>query len=143
MSPLLLPIVALGIPVVLVPIILGLKQARLERELEHAERMRALELGRTLPRDEPWWSPARVCVAIGAGVPVGSFLFAWLSSGSVGYHEEIWVSAGCVGAVSVISGSLLAARHFTLRARAESERAALVAKPAFDADAYDVVGSRG
>ena len=57
-----IPIVAMAIPIVLVPVVLGIRHARLERELEHAERMKALELGRTLPEDEPWWTPPRISV---------------------------------------------------------------------------------
>ena len=30
--------------------------------MEHIERMKALELGRTLPQDEPWFSPVRIAV---------------------------------------------------------------------------------
>ena len=54
MSVAIIPIVGMSIPIILVPVILGLRHARLERELEHAERMKALELGRTLPKDEPF-----------------------------------------------------------------------------------------
>jgi hypothetical protein len=145
MSEVLIPITGMLIPIIIVPVALGMKQARLARELEHTERMRALELGRTLPQDELWWSPARICVAIGAGVPIGVFFLAWMASQSVGHYELIWPMAAGVGITAVICGSLLAARHFTLRARAESGTtyAPLDGKPPVDADAYDVVGSRG
>ena len=40
----------------------GIRLERTKRELEHKERMRALELGRSLPGDGSWLSPlARVC----------------------------------------------------------------------------------
>ena len=139
-SPMLISLVALILPVVLVPVILGIRYARAEREMEHSERLKALELGRTLPQDETWWSPALICVVIGAGVPVSVFLFAWLASASVGYRDDIWRAAGTVGTTAVVCGSVLAARFFTQRSPAEDRHAA---KPPIDADAFDVVGRRG
>jgi hypothetical protein len=145
MTEVLIPIVGMLIPIIIVPTALAMKQAQRARELEHAERMRALELGRTLPQDENGWSPPRICVAIGAGVPIGVFLCAWLASQSGGQPELIWPMAGGVGVTAVICGSLLAARHFTLRAEAEigTHAADSNGKTPIDADAYDVVGSRG
>src|SRR5437763_194934 len=134
-----IPVFGMLIPIVLVPTILGLRQARLDRELEHAERMKAMELGRTLPKDEPWWSPGRICVAIGAGVPVGVFFFAWMASDPRAVQPTLWSSAGIVGLAGVVSGSLLANRH--LAQSAEGRRHAV--KPEVDADLYDVVGTRG
>jgi hypothetical protein len=145
MTEVLIPIVGMLIPIIIVPTAIIGKHARLARELEHTERMRALELGRTLPQDENWWSPPRICVAIGVGVPIGVFLCAWLASQSGGPPELIWSMAGGVGITAVICGSLLAARHFRLRAEAETgaHSAYQDGKPPVDADAYDVVGSRG
>jgi hypothetical protein len=134
-------IVALAIPMILVPTILALRQARLERELEHAERIRALELGRTLPRDEPWWTPARICVAIGAGVPVSVFVLAWLASQTSRDADPIWVSAGIVGVAGILSGTFLASRHFAQVST--SMASACHAKPPIDDDAFDVVSQRG
>ena len=143
MSPIVIPILALLIPIIIVPTALGIKFAQKMRELEHAERMRALELGRTLPGDEPWSSPARISVAIGAGVPVGVFGIAWLASGAFGYQEAVWRGATMTGIAAVVSGSLLAAKHFNHRAEAERIAAGPYSKPYADADAFDVVGSRG
>src|SRR5437764_6394014 len=111
-SAVIIPVVGMLIPIVLVPTILALRQARLDRQLEHAERMRALELGRTLPQDESWWSPARVSVAIGVGVPVGVFFCSWMASATAGPQALLWVSAAVVGLGGVASGSFLANRHF-------------------------------
>ncbi len=143
MNTLVLPIVGMLIPIVLVPIILGLKHARLERELEHRERMRALELGRTLPQDEPWSSPARTIAMIGAGVPVGVFFIAWIASRGPEFHPEVWVAAGFVGVASVVCGSTLAGLHLVYRARDRAFTAGGQDKPVMDADAYDFAGSRG
>lgn len=143
MDPLVIPIVGMVIPIILVPAILGLRHARLERELEHAERIKALELGRTMPQDEPWWTPARVCVAIGAGVPVGVFVCALLASRSIHHQEPIWAAAGVVGVVGVLCGTSLAGRYFDQYARARSMLDEGSAKPVIEPEAFDVVGSRG
>src|SRR5215208_4964050 len=97
-----IPIVGMAIPIILVPVILGLRHARLLRELEHAERMKALELGRTLPQDETWWAPSRICVAIGLGVPVGVFWCAYLATDRYHYQTPVWLSAGIVGLAGVV-----------------------------------------
>ena len=66
-----IPIMALLIPIIVAPTAIVFRYVRFHREIKHAERMRALELGRPFPGDEPWWSPERIIVAIGAGVPLG------------------------------------------------------------------------
>ena len=143
MSAILIPLCALLIPIIIVPTVLGIKFTQRMRELEHQERMRALELGRTLPQDEPWSSPARISLSIGAGVPVGVFSLAWLTTQSIGYHEQIWMGATMTGIAGVICGSILAAKHFNHRAEAEILAANPYAKPRVDADAFEMVGSRG
>jgi hypothetical protein len=141
-DPLLIPLAGLLVPIILVPTILGLKHARIDRELEHAERMKALELGRTLPRDEPWWSPVRLAAAIGVGVPVAVFLLAWLATAGETHREEgPWIAAMSIGLAGVICGALLANRHFVRAAELERSRYP-GAKPVFEEDAFDVVGSR-
>ena len=141
MDPLIISIVALLIPIVIVPVALGIKYARHERELEHAERMRALELGRTLPQDEPWWNPPRLAAAIGVGVPIGVFFWAAIGGSGPGPHEEVWIGATTVSVAAVISGSVLAGKHY---ARVGAAAQAGQAKPDLvDADAFDVVGRRG
>lgn len=101
--------------VALVGIVLGIRHSRFEREIEHAERMKALELGMTLPKDAPWWTPTRVAVAIGAAVPLGCFLLALAASESSPANQLAWPAACGVGVVSVICGTILA-----LRLRAQS-----------------------
>ena len=49
----------LGLGVAYFAIYFGSRQERLKRELEHKERMMALEMGRSLPGDIPWLSPLR------------------------------------------------------------------------------------
>lgn len=140
----LIPLAGMAIPVIIVPVALSLRFAQRQREMEHAERMKALELGRTLPQDEPWSTPARIALSIGAGVPIGVYFIAWLAALTIGTKDEIWMGATMIGLTGVITGSILAAKHFTLRAKAEADASALYAqKAAIDDDAFDVVSSRG
>ena len=144
MDPLIIPIVALVIPIIIVPTAMGIKHARFLREVEHAERMRAMELGRPLDEDETW-TPAGIVVTIGAGVPVASMLIAWLASRSYGIAggsvvESIWKMAGMVGLGGVICGSILASQMLMKR---DQPAPAVDEKPEFDPEAFDVVGRRG
>jgi hypothetical protein len=149
MAPLLIPIVALFIPIIVVPTALLVKHAHRRRELEHAERIRAMELGRTLPGDEPVLSPEKLCAGIGIVVPIGSLLVGWLACESLGFRDEIWVLASMVALAGVIGGTILAAKHMGIRER-ERARAAGYHNPAqhgkgeaYDPDTIDVVGRRG
>lgn len=138
MDPLIIPIVGMSIPILIVPTALAAKRAQRERELEHAERMKALQLGRTLPRDEPWWTPARLGLALGLGVPSSVFACAAVVTLATGYHSGIWLAAAVVGSAGVVWGSDLARRG-----PAEQAAPAHSAKPSVDEDAFDVVGARG
>ena len=128
----------------LIPIVvLGFKHARHTRELEHAERIKALEIGRPLAgdvHDEPWSQSSRIAMSIGAGVPIGIFAAASFTSLAVGYHEAIWIASAMVGTAGVICGSILAAQSHSSHARAGRSE---VDKPYTEADAYDVVAARG
>src|SRR4051794_20167445 len=111
-DPTLIPLAGIALPVVLVPVILGIRYAKRERELEHAERIRALELGRTLPGDEPWWSLPRISVAIGVGVPASVFFCAWQASQGQADPKVAWIAAGIVGPTAAGCGSAPLARDF-------------------------------
>ena len=63
MDPHIIPIVGMLIPIIIVPTALGFKHARYLRQVEHEERMRAMELGQTLAEDESW-TPASVALVI-------------------------------------------------------------------------------
>jgi ABC-type spermidine/putrescine transport system permease subunit II len=138
MDPLLIPVFALLIPIVVAPTAMAFKKAEKARQFEHLERMRALELGRTLPKDEGWWSAPRISVAIGAVVPIIAMFTAMAASESSGYQERVWLMSGMVSMTGVISGTCLAFRHFF-----GPVPAAGVEKPQYDPDAFDVVGRRG
>ncbi|GAC1464991.1 MAG: hypothetical protein NVSMB9_04170 [Isosphaeraceae bacterium] len=138
MNEILIPLLALMIPIIIVPTALGIKHARFLREMEHAERIKAMEAGRTLPQDETWSIPAKVCVTIGGLVPIGVFFCAWMATNSVGFHAEIWAAAAIMGVSAVGCGSVLSYKLLSLEGRGERDL-----KPMMDADALDVVGSRG
>ncbi len=137
-DPLILPLAALGIPIIVVPTALAFKHAAKLRDLEHAEKMRALELGRFNPGDGEWTTNGRIGAGIGAGVPIVAMLAAMMASLEVGFHQEIWLSSGLVGVAGVICGTLLAALSRSVAPAAQS-----LAKPVYEPDAFDVVGSRG
>jgi hypothetical protein len=139
MDPILIPLAALSIPIIVVPTSLAFKHARRVRELEHLERMRAIELGRSQPGDESWSMPARISTAIGAGVPIVSMIIAFLESQQQGYRFETWFFCGCTAIAGVIGGTCLASRFLIAPREADST----TSKPVYDPDAFDVVSSRG
>ncbi len=134
---LLIPLAGIAVPIVIVPVVMGLKHARLERELEHAERMKALELGRTLPQDEPWWTPLRVSLAFGVGVPIGVSACAAFATVFSGFQDGIWVGSMAVGVCGVLSGSWLASRQIGASRRQDGA----FVKPHVVDDLFDMAGN--
>jgi hypothetical protein len=138
-------IIVLGFTVSILPIFLAFRHSGRKLELDHAERMKALELGRPVRRegegeDEPWTMAAQLAMALGVAVPLGSLGVAFLASLALGFREVIWVMAGMVGLGGVLCGGLLAGQTFGSN-RSSTEHADL--KPYVEADAFDVVGARG
>lgn len=120
----------------------GLRHARFTRELEHAERLRALECGETLPKDRG----VNPGVAIGVAVPCTTFGVALVASFcNAGLYA--WPAAGAVGVAAVICGTILALNPPPPPPRRPgpplSRDREANAKPALDPDAIDVVGRRG
>ena len=135
----LVPLAGIALPMILVPTILAFRHMAKKREFQHRERMRSLETGRSMP-GESIWPQAFVCAAVGAGVPVGAFFFtflAWISSSHT--PGEIWLAPVVVSLAALMSSKVMALSLF----RMTNHETAMEAKPAFDPDAYDVVGSRG
>jgi hypothetical protein len=138
---------------VALPIMLHFRAERRKRELDHIERMRAIEVGRSYPGELkssllafPQWAPQLISLSIGAAVPLGVFLFAFLSTLIGGFHQEIWIGAGMVGLGAVISGACLAAtvsQHASTYSGPEHSGSCVDSKQFIDEDAYDVVSSRG
>jgi hypothetical protein len=139
MDPLIIPIVALLVPIIIVPTAMGIKHARYLREVEHVERMRAMELGQTLAEDQSW-TPAGIAGSIGAGVPVASMFIAFIAAPKSGSADALWMAAGMIGVAGVVCGSILAAVQMK---QGRPSAASIAEKPAYDPDQFDVVGSRG
>lgn len=130
----------------------GMRQDRLKREMEHAERMRALELGHPLPdssaiatiktltgvgpNDE--WSPVKRCFATAMWLPILAFVGSLVFGNRGDAHTGLWIATAVIGGASVICGTILALRmpHSTADGYANSAWA--TRKPIVDPDAYDV-----
>jgi hypothetical protein len=122
------------------------KQAHRRKEMEHLERMKALEMGVNPQAVGLDWPGAAVCIAIGAGVPIGSFLVAWLAALTAPVPHAIWVAPVFVSLAAIGSARKLAYRFIDPRSKSKKPayaRSVPTGKPEFDPDAFDVVGSRG
>jgi hypothetical protein len=116
-------------------VVLGIRSAARTKEMEHLERMRAIELGRPIANELGWWTPARMAVGIGVGVPIGVFAIGMAAAETSGAAPFIWPSAGAVGVAAVICGTVLAAR---LQSQGSTASTTSHAKPYVNPDAYDV-----
>jgi hypothetical protein len=141
-----IPILGILMPIVLVPMIMILKHRTLQREWQHKERMRAIELGVPVPKAHSGGSVA----AIGAGVPIAAVLGAvatTLSYESPSGDEVpmlgiVWGCAVLISAVGMITSLILAHIGGRTPRQSESFDPARNGKAAFDPDAFDVVSSR-
>lgn len=139
--PVLLAVMVPAAVVILVAILYGIRHARFERELEHAERMKALETGQTLPQDAPYLTPNKLCLALGAVMPAALFVLALAASkADPDFMPFVWPVAGALGGIGIICGTLLAL--ILPRQATPAERRGPGAKLASEPDAYDVASSR-
>jgi hypothetical protein len=151
-DPLIIPIVAILMPLVLVPTALVLKHRHKRREWEHLERMKAMSGSQPLTRLGGWIGSGGVA-AIGAGVPIAAVLGAlvttlnWRPStfDDVSVPAIAWGSAVLISAGGLVTSLLLALLQARTQQKLDSAASADLdhAKPAFDPDTFDVVGSRG
>jgi hypothetical protein len=150
MEPLIIPVIAIMMPLVLVPTILVLKHRHRRREWEHRERMKAMES--QFPSSQlPALGGSRGVAAIGAGVPVASVLAAFLTSvtwepttfDEVPVPAVAWGCAVLISAGALVTSLTLASMHAKAAEKADLLARMDNAKPAFDPDTFDVVGSRG
>jgi fructose-specific phosphotransferase system IIC component len=150
-DPLFIPIVAILMPLLLVPSILVLKHRHKRREWEHRERMRAMEGPLPLMRTAAGVGSGGVG-AIGAGVPVASVAAAFLTTvtwdpttpGDVPMPAVAWGCAVVISVAGLVTSLLLALLQARTQRQMESALASALhsEKPTFDPDTFDVVGSR-
>jgi len=149
MENVIIPVVAILMPLFLVPSVLVLRHRHKRREWEHRERIKAMELQMPVPRGEGLGSSKGVA-AIGAGVPVASVLAAFLTSVTWEpmTHDEVsvpavaWACAVLISAGALATSLILTFMHARAVERAESLAQMDHGKPVYDPDAFDVVGSR-
>jgi hypothetical protein len=132
----------------LVPIMGGFLHYRRDRLLTHAERMKALEMGRDLPDDSTTArlkalsgtsdsseesggekSFASQCYSTTGYVCGAGFVFAFMAGANAGVAYAIAASAGAIGVTGMICGTILASKA------AESAPTSLASKPRFDPEA--------
>ena len=138
-----------GVVICLVPIFGGFLHYRRERLLTHAERMKALEMGRDLPEDTAtarikavYGSPdkpeaassgpkslAVQCYTTTGWVAGLGLLFATQASSNAGVAYSVAASAGAIGVTGLICGTILASKAM------ESAPTSLASKPRFDPEA--------
>jgi hypothetical protein len=154
MDPIFIPIVAIFMPLALVPTILVLKHRHKRREWEHLERMKAMQT--QLPLAVQHAIGGGAVAAIGAGVPAISVVGAVLTTGltvdtshgddAIAAYGIVWGCALLISVGAFITSFILSVMQFRARKEADASAAASAAyaatKPAFDPDAFDVVSSR-
>ncbi len=145
-----IPIVALLVPIVIVPTIMMTKLRIHRMRLEHLERLKALDHHMQLPARGGF--PGMMSVtAVGAGVPAVSVLGAIVTtlladtnrSGDIeAVYGIAWGSATLISAMALLTCLKLASIHRDSARSANDLTGFNSAKPAFDPDAFDVVSSR-
>jgi hypothetical protein len=150
MDPLLIPIVAILMPLVLVPTAMFLKHRHRRREWEHLERMKAMDFH--VPMQSPRLAgKAADVTVIGAGVPAVSVVAAFLTTliwepspeGDPMVPAIAWGCAVVISAGAMFTSLILAFMHGRATQRAEANTVMSNGKPMYEPDAFDVVSSRG
>ncbi len=150
MSPLLIPIVAIVMPVVLAPTVMILRQRRLREEWRHLERMKAIEHGLP-PTTGHAFGQAFAITAIGLGVPFFAVLGAFLTSIAVPDPSPLtempiaasaWICAMFISGGGLATSVVLSVQAARAAREAREHMAATQHKPVYDPDAFDVVSSR-
>lgn len=148
---------------------MAMRNERHKRELAHAERMRALELGQGLPDDEvtarikaltgngldkdggpdgggPAWDIIRRCYWMGFALPVGAFLGTTYLGPHGANNTAVWVATAFIGTASILSGTILAFRMTFISNPGEPgslPTGGRFGKSMMDPDAFDITARRG
>lgn len=151
MDPLVIPVVAILMPLVLVPTILVMKFRHQRRNWEHLERLKAMETQLPIPLGQAIAGAGGV-TAIGAGVPavsvLGAFLTTLLWDSPVASDSAIvpvfaWICAATISSLAMGTSLKLASMSRDAAHQSELSAAMSDGKPVYDPDAFDVVSSRG
>jgi hypothetical protein len=151
MDPLLIPIVAILMPLVLTPTVMFMKHRHSRREWEHLERMKAMEFHMPM-QSAPQLGKSADAAAIGAGVPFVSVLAALMTTliweppvdGDPSVVPGIaWGCAVLISLGAMFTSLILAFMHGRATRHSETNGTMNNGKPIFEPDAFDVVASRG
>ena len=145
----LIPIIAILMPLVLVPLVMIIRHQQRKREWAHLERMKSLELGVPFSHEPPIGGVA----AIGAGVPAITMIVAWLTTINIldvrpdpdsEFFAIIWVCAAGVSVMAMVIALILGVIQARTSSRTHQSGFGtnFHAKPAFDPDAYEFAGHR-
>lgn len=148
-----IPLAAIGLPLVLVPTIILLKHRHEKRQWQHLERMQAIASGAPV-RPGGSTPGTGAVIAIGAGVPMVAVVAALITTAnarpyqpdSLAQSAVAWgcaflISAGALG-TSLILGILQHRAH--AKANSQYVDASYESpKPTHDPDSFDVVSRRG
>jgi hypothetical protein len=88
-----------------------------------------------------WWTPSRVAIALGAGVPIVINLIVPVVAGLRLTGSWIWTAAIFMGLVALIGGMALAGRCFVSGTLSSDIQP--LKKPAFDPEVFDFMDRRG
>jgi hypothetical protein len=129
------------------PIALSMRYARFDRQLQHAEKMKALEMGINPETPPPpvEWSPQRLGAAIGVWVPLGVFGATLAFSLSGRLSPEIWYATAGIGIAGIVGSTIVILRapvQPSPPAQSVPVPRVTPSKVPMDDHAYDTAGSR-
>ena len=151
MDPLYIPIVAILMPLILVPTTLVMKYRHQKRKWEHLERLKSLEVQMPLPMRQVLERAGGVS-AIGAGVPALSVLGAFLTTliweplpgdDSTAVPAIAWGCAVLISIGAMITSLKLVSMHHAAWKESAARNVMDDHTAVYDPDAFDVVSSRG
>jgi hypothetical protein len=152
MDILIVPVLAILLPLILVPTILVMKHRQQRRKWDHLERLKAMETRLPIPLRQALTGAGGV-TAIGAGVPSISVLGALMTTllwepaaigDAVAVPAIAWSCALFISAMAMGTSLKLTSMHRqAAQEAAEMTTAMSNGKAVYDPDAFDVVSSRG
>ena len=151
MDPLFIPIVAILMPLILVPTTIVMKHKQQRRKWEHLERLKSIETQLPLPLRQAMAGSGGV-TAIGAGVPSVSVLGALLTT--LWWEPALptdaaivpciaWICTGVISALAMGTSLKLASMSRQASQDAEMYAHSANGKPVYDPEAFDVVSQPG